>query len=174
MRILIDARLYGLENAGLGRYVVNLINELTMLDNKNKYIIILRRKYFDNLDLPNNFEKVLFDHRHYSFMEQVKLPFLINKLNPDLVHFPHFNIPILYRGNFVVTIHDILMHNQRGFEARTLNPCKYVLKRLGYKFIFSEAVRKSKKVIVPSNAVKNDLLNYYKIDGNKVEVIYEG
>lgn len=174
MNILIDARLYGLENAGLGRYVVNLINELTQIDLKNNYTIVLRKKYFDSLVFPSNFKKILFDHRHYSLMEQLKLPSLINDVKPDLVHFPHFNIPILYKGDFIVTIHDILMHNQKGFEATTLNPINYLFKRMGYKYIFGLAVRQSKKIIVPSNAVKKDLLNYYKIGEDKVEVIYEG
>ena len=47
MRIIIDARLYGLENAGLGRYVINLVRELSEIDKENEYIILLRKKYFD-------------------------------------------------------------------------------------------------------------------------------
>ena len=32
MKILIDARLYGLENAGLGRYINNLVEELAKIE----------------------------------------------------------------------------------------------------------------------------------------------
>lgn len=174
MKILIDGRLYGLENAGLGRYLINLITELSKQDESNQYIVLLRKKYFDSLELPSNWEKVLADFHHYSFTEQIRLPQIINSIKPDICHFPHFNVPIFYHGKYIVTIHDMLMHNQKGFEATTLNPFGYLIKRLGYKFVFKRAVENSCKIIVPSNSVKKELLEYFKIKLEKVEVIYEG
>ena len=50
MKIAIDARLYGLEHAGPGRYVKNLVDCLAKIDEKNNYVILLRKKYFDNLN----------------------------------------------------------------------------------------------------------------------------
>ena len=49
MKILIDARLYGLENAGLGRYTMNLLSELLKIDRKNQYVVLLRKKYFGSM-----------------------------------------------------------------------------------------------------------------------------
>lgn len=174
MRIVIDARLYGLENAGLGRYAINLINELQKIDNKNEYLVLLRKKYFNQLNLKENWKKVLADINHYSLKEQIVLPQLINKLRPDLVHFLHFNVPIFYTGKYMVTIHDLLMHKQKGLEATTLTPSRYFFKRLGYKFVFGNAVKKAVKVIVPSQAVKDEVCYYYKLDTQKVIVTYEG
>lgn len=174
MRIVIDARLYGLENAGLGRYTTNLINELQKLDRTNEYFILLRKKYFDRLNFVSNWKKVLVDINHYSLAEQIKLPKIINNLKPDLVHFLHFNAPVFYNGKFVVTIHDLLMHKQRGLEATTLTPSRYFFKRLGYGLVFAKAVKKAVKVIVPSQAVKDEICYYYKLNTQKVIVTYEG
>ena len=174
MRILIDARLYGLENAGLGRYINNLVGKLSELDSKNEYVILLRKKYFDSLKLPGNWKKVLVEFRHYSFSEQLFLPLLINKEYPDIVHFPHFNIPIFYRGKFVVTIHDLLMHKQKGMDATTLSMFNYIIKRLGYRFVFDMAIRNSSYIVVPSNTVKDELVRVYKGVVEKINVIYEG
>lgn len=174
MKILIDARLYGLENAGLGRYVINLVSELSKIDSKNSYSILLRRKYFDNLNLPGNWNKILADFKHYGFKEQLLLPKIIRKISPDVVHFPHFNIPIFYSGKFIVTIHDMLMHKQKGFEATTLNPINYLIKRVVYKFVFRKGIEMSEKIIVPSFTVRTELINFYKLKEDKVEVIYEG
>ena len=174
MKILIDARLYGLENAGLGRYALNLIDQLTKIDKENEYVLLLRKKYFDSLKLPKNFKKVLVDFRHYSFREQLILPKLIASEKPDLTHFLHFNVPIWFKGKLVVTIHDLLMHRQKGLEATTLNPAFYYLKRIGYKKVFAEAVKKSSKIIVPSNFVKEDIVKTYKLNPEKVVVTYEG
>lgn len=174
MRIIIDARLYGLENAGLGRYTINLINELQKIDTRNEYLVLLRKKYFNQLNLASNFKKISVDINHYSLEEQIKLPKIIKNLKPDLVHFLHFNIPVLFKGKYIVTIHDLLMHKQRGLEATTLTPSRYFLKRLGYKFVFGNAVRGAIKIIVPSQAVKDEVCYYYKLDTQKVIVTYEG
>ena len=59
MRILLDARLYGLEHAGVGRYILNLIKQLKKQDKKNEYILLLRRKYYKSLKVPSNWKKIL-------------------------------------------------------------------------------------------------------------------
>ena len=174
MKILLDARLYGPENTGLGRYVMNLVENLVKIDRRNSYTILLRKKYFDRLNFPPKWKKVLADFRHYSFSEQSRLPGMISQAKPHIVHFPHFNVPIFYSGKYVVTIHDILMHRQKGFEATTLNPVSYLFKRLGYKLIFGHAVRAATKVIVPSAFVKKEVSDYYKLDKDRVIVTYEG
>lgn len=174
MRILIDGRLYGLENAGLGRYAINLVKNLQEIDHKNEYFILLRKIYYDKLELPENWTKVLADFRHYSLTEQFKLPGIIDRINPDLTHFLHFNIPVFWKGKFVVTIHDMLMHKNAGLSATTLSPFSYGIKRVAYKRVFKHAVIKSSKILTPSNAVKRQLTDYYNIDPSKVAVTYEG
>lgn len=174
MKIVIDGRLYGLENAGIGRYVMNLVEQLSLAGGENNYDLILRKRYFNQLKLPTNWSKVLFDHRHYSVLEQIGLPKLIKERKADLVHFPHFNVPIGYRGLFVVTIHDLLMHRSKGKETTNLMPGVYHLKRIGYKKVIEYAVRRARKVIVPTRRVKEDILGEYAIEEGGVEVIYEG
>lgn len=174
MKILIDGRLYGLENAGLGRYVMNLVGELSRLDRKNGYSILLTKKYFEKLNLPGNWNKVLANFRHYSVAEQVRLPQIIRKENPDITYFPHFNVPLTFSGKFIVTIHDLLMHKNVGLAATTLIPPLYFVKRLGYKTIFRKAVLDSVKIIVPSEAVKKEVIDYYHVSPEKINVIYEG
>lgn len=174
MRIVIDARFYGLENAGLGRYTINLIRELALRDTKNNYFLLLRKKHFNQLKLPDNWIQILADFGHYSLTEQIKLPGVISALKPDLVHFLHFNVPVFYRGPYVVTIHDLLMHKQKGLAATTLPAAKYFLKRLAYKTVFARAVKNAQKIIVPSLTVKKELIDYYNLSPDKIQVIYEG
>lgn len=174
MKILIDARLYGPKHTGNGRYTQNLIENLIKIDSKNQYIILLRKENFKNIKLPANFDKVLADFKHYSISEQIKLPYLINKYKPNLVHFPHFNVPLFYFGKYIVTIHDLIMHKYSSGAATTRKFPLYQIWRLGYHLSFMKAVYGSTKIIVPSNAVKNEVVNYYKINSKKVEVTYEG
>ena len=173
MRIIIDARFYGLENAGLGRYTINLLNELCKLDKENNYIILLRKKYFNSLEFPKNFEKVMIEIPHYTFTEQLKLPQIIEKFKPDLTHFLHFNIPINFRGKFIVTIHDMTMHNKKTDSSNLFFPI-YFVKHFFYKKVFKHAILKSQKIIVPSQFVKEDILKNFKISKEKIFVTYEG
>lgn len=173
MKVVIDARMYGLENAGIGRYLINLLSELQEIDTRNKYIVLLRKKYFQRLWFAKNFWKVKADFKHYSFAEQKYLPPILSKYKSALVHFPHFNIPVNFKGKFVVTLHDLTMHKQ-GREASNLSLPFYYIKRPVYKYIYKKAVHKSEGIIVPTRQTKNELMEYFNLDEKKVKVIYEG
>ncbi len=174
MKIAIDARFYGLENGGLGRYTINLIEQLQKFDLKNEYVLLLRDPWYKELSLQRNFKKVLIHSRHYSVNEQLEVPIRLRSINPDITHFLHFNVPLFYNKPYIVTIHDLLMHTGVGKEATTLPPLKYHIKRRGYRSVFDHAVSNAQKIIVPSNFVKNEISKIYRQVDNKIEVIYEG
>lgn len=173
MKILIDARLWGPKNTGNGRYTKELVENLAKIDLRNEYIIFLRKDGYEEVVLPSNFQKVLVDIKHYSITEQIRLPFLILRYKPDLVHFPHFNVPIFYFGKFIVTIHDLIMHKFAGGEATTRKFPIYQIWRVGYYISFIKAIFGSVKIIVPSFAVKKEITDYYNIREDKIEVTYE-
>ena len=167
MKLLIDARMYGLEHSGIGRYIINLIEGLKKLGNKEQFVVLLRKKYFDQLNLPSNWKKVLANFRHYTFEEQFKIPGIIKKERPDLVHFPHINFPILYRGMHVITVHDLTMQRQ-GISATTLPLPVYYLKRLPFLLASRIGIKSAVAIITPSDTVKNDVSEYYNIDKNNI------
>ncbi|OQX50659.1 hypothetical protein B5M47_03530 [candidate division CPR3 bacterium 4484_211] len=175
MTIAIDARFWGLEHAGLGRYAINLIRNLAEIDQKNTYYLLLRKKYFqESLGLPNNFKPILAEISYHSLTEQLKLPLLIRRLNPDFVHYLYFIVPILSSKKFVVTIHDLIKHKHSGGEATTLSKPAYYTKYLAYHLDMWWAAKKSTRLIVPTQYVKNELAAYYKIKEKKITVTYEG
>lgn len=173
-KIGIDGRLLGLEHAGIGRYTENLVNHLKLIDHKNIYYLFLRKKYFSKLELPENWIKIPVEINHYSLSEQILLPSIIQKYKLDLVHFPNFNVPFLFKGSYVLTIHDLIKHNSRGSETTTRSPYLYWLKYFGYRYIFSHAVKKASKIITPSFTVKNELIRQYNLEEEKICPIYEG
>lgn len=172
MKILLDARFYGLEHAGLGRYTMNLVHELAKIKSKDEYVILLRKKHL-NIELPDNFKKVKAEAKHYWFKEQALLPLIIRKHKPDVVHFLHSNVPVFFTGKFIVTIHDLTMYRQ-GSDATTLPTPLYYAKRIPFKMVFRKAVYDSSKIITPSQSVKDELVEYFKIPEEKIVVTYEG
>src|SRR3989339_517002 len=80
MKIGIDARFYGTIGKGLGRYVSELITHLEQLDDRNEYVIFLRRENFDDYQPTTpNFRKELAEYRCYSLNEQILFPRTKNK-----------------------------------------------------------------------------------------------
>ncbi len=173
MRIVVDGRLWN--ESGLGRYIRNLILQLQELDNVDEYFVLHLQKDFDRINYTNpKFHKILVDVKWYGVSEQIKLPKIIKSLNPDLVHFPHFNVPIFYKGKFVVTIHDLIHQHFQTRSTTTLNPLLHTVKKAVYKKIFSHAVKKSFQIIVPSEFIKNQLISEWDVAENKISVTYEG
>ncbi|TSC87748.1 MAG: Glycosyl transferase, group 1 [Microgenomates group bacterium Gr01-1014_7] len=171
MKIGIDARF--LNESGVGRYLRNLISNLQVLDKENEYFIFLLPKDLDNFKQAGNFNKSEANFKWYGFAEQFQLPKLLKKHRFDLVHFPHFNVPIFYSGKFVVTIHDLIHQHHQMKRATTLNPFTFKIKQFGYKRVFKNAVTKSCKILVPSNSVRELLINEWRVDSEKIVVTPE-
>jgi glycosyltransferase involved in cell wall biosynthesis len=174
MRIGIDARFYGAIGKGLGRYTQKLIENLERIDGSNQYFIFLRKENFnDYVPRNKNFHKILADYRWYTFSEQLKMPRLLNKYELDLVHFPHFNVPLFYRRPFVITIHDLILLHFPTIRATTLQPAYYWMKYSAYKIVIRSAVKRARKVIAVSNFTKKDILKHYQVPEDKIIVTYE-
>lgn len=173
MRIGIDARMSGLKHAGIGRYVESLLGELQKQETKNQYLVFGSKKDLSFL-WAKNFQVVEAKIPHYSLKEQLLFPFLLSKKKVDLMHFPHFNVPFFYSGQFVVTIHDLIKHHSKGAETTTRASFVYWLKYLAYRIIFWRTVKKAAKILVPSQFVKDELVQAYGLSPAKVVVTYEG
>lgn len=175
MKIVIDTRMYGLEHAGIGRYILNLVDQIEKIDKKNEYFLLLRKKYYRKLKFKNpRFKKVLVEIPHYSFKEQFFLPGVLKKIKPDLVHFPHFNVPIFWQGKYVVTIHDLIKHQSRGMRTTTKLAPFYWLKYLAYQVNVFFAVKRAQKIMTPSKWWKKELVRRYHLKPEKIVVTYEG
>lgn len=178
MRIGIDARLAGQQHAGIGRYTKQLIQHLIAEKTDDEWVLFFYDKAQANEILPaknlKHVTTVLMPIRHYSVAEQLTGHRYFKKYNLDLLHVPHFNLPFLYIGPTIVTIHDLLWHRRRGLEATTLPAWQYWTKYIAYRFISENAIRKAKRILVPSKAVKNEITTIVNTDPNKIFVTYEG
>ena len=183
-RIVIDARLAGTQHAGIGRYVEELVRELIEIKPKrgskmDHLVVVLRHPgQLDWLEKiqSNSLSLVYRNIPHYSVAEQLVMPFVFWALKPDLLHVPHFNLPVFFalitRIPVVVTIHDLLWHEQRDSHATTLHPLMHLLKHKVYVILTNLVIRSASVVIVPSERVKHEVLE--KTHPRRVEVVLDG
>ncbi len=170
--IVIDARLFGLAHAGIGRYIHNLITHLSLLDHHTRYTLITS----PTTQLPSlsrNFSSVSTPAKHYSLKEQLLIPQLLHHLQPNLVHFPHFNVPISLRIPFIVTIHDLLWSEKIGFQATTLNPLVYALKYVGYRLTIQNTITNSQAILAPTKFVQQKIAGHFPHSAIKIHVTPE-
>lgn len=180
MTIGFDARFYGPLGKGLGRYTQEVVDNLLKISSAEpgagfNYVIFLSPENYDEFtDEGSNIKKVRLSIKWYSWSEQILMPFYIWREKIDLMHFPHFNVPILTPVKFVVTIHDLILTNFPTLRATTLSPWFYRLKNLAYRLVISAAVRRAKKIITVSEFTRKDLIVKFRVRPEKVVVIYEG
>lgn len=173
MRIGIDARMYG-KGFGLARYIEQLVLHLEKLDTENEYIIFLRKENWNAFQpMSRNFKKVLADISWYSFGEQLQFPRIIKKEKIDLMHFPHFNVPIFYRDPYIVTIHDLIMFHYPRQEASTHGPLSYWFKDKIHRAVVWNAVSRAKHILVTSEFTKKDVHTTLKVPLEKMTVTYQ-
>lgn len=168
MKIGIDARFYSSQFTGIGRYSFELIKNLAQIDDKNEYVVFLNNPQYDEFTPPNErWSKVLADTPHYSFKEQFKYVKILEAASVDLMHFTHFNAPLMYRKPSIVTIHDLTLSLYPG--AKMSNP----LRRFAYHRTISSIAHRAKKIIAVSQKTKEDVVHFLRVPAKKIQTIYE-
>jgi glycosyltransferase involved in cell wall biosynthesis len=175
MRIGIDARMMGANNTrGIGRYIQELYTAMVQARPDLKFVVF-SKSCNHALTKYQNVETVIADINWYGWKEQIQFLKIINNVKVDLMHFPHWNVPIFYDGPFVLTIHDLLLkHNKYSAKASTRFFVTRWLKRIGYKLVLDNAVKKAGAICVPTDFTAEDVQYFFPEQKNKLIVTGEG
>lgn len=175
-KILIDARFWGPQDTGLGRYTMNLVRELAKLDKISRYCLLVRDKACrqDLVPWPANFKLLVAPAHPYSLRAQWQVAKLLAQHRPDLTHVPHGGLPVLTKGKLVITVHDLIKDRWSDRASTTRTPLVHWLKLKTYQLNLSAGLRKARAVIVPSEVVKSQLEEKCPDLKGRVRVVYEG
>lgn len=181
MRVGIDARFYGPVGKGLGRYTQEIVDNIININREDQssdftYVVFLSSVNYDSFEIKegDNVEKVKTNCYWYTIKEQFYMPYYFYKAKLDLVHIPHFNVPVFCFKKFVVTIHDLILTRYPTRRASTKSALIYFLKNIAYRLVIKSALKRSEKIITVSNFSKQDIVNEFKIKADKIELTYEG
>ena len=164
--IAIDAR--KLSDFGIGTYIRNLIAGLAELDPENRYVLFMGQQGSEELiDLPENFQVVVERSPSYSVRELVALSWKLYRLRLDLYHSTHYVLPAVVPCRAVVTIHDIIHLLYPEFLPSAL--AFFYAQRM-----IRRSLSRGDRIIAVSQNTKTDLMDYFKVDGRKIRVVYSG
>ena len=177
MNIGVDIRPLMVKNkTGIGEYTLELLSAIFKEDKINEYYLFSNsiKKLKTNLQIWNQ-PNVHYVHSPYpNKLLNFFLAFgfiNIDQLLPtkiDCWYSPNMNFLSLGNiGKYILTIHDI------SFE---IFPEFYTLKQLMWHKIINpkKQCQLANIIIVPSENTKRDLIEHYKIDKDKIKVIYPG
>jgi glycosyltransferase involved in cell wall biosynthesis len=164
VKIAIDARKW--RDYGIGTYVRNLVRHLAQLDRETTYFLFCDPADEATLrDLAANFVPVVDSSRGYRLREHVSIPMKLRRLGVDLLHSPHYVLPLLCRRRAVVTIHDCI---------HLLFP-QYLPNRMALTYaqrMMGHAVKASALVFTVSEASRRDILRFYPhADPERLQVV---
>jgi glycosyltransferase involved in cell wall biosynthesis len=162
----IDAR--KIQDFGIGTYVRNLIGALARIDFDSRYVLLVRPQDRDIVrQLPDNFQTVAEKSPVYSIRELAALSWRLFRLKLDLYHSTHYVLPAVVPSKVVVTIHDIIHLLYPEFL-----PSNFAF--LYAQRMIRRSLTRGDQIISVSQNTKSDLMQYFEMDGAKIQVVYNG
>src|SRR5680860_116029 len=166
MKIGIDAsRAFIEKKTGTEEYSYRLIKNLTLLDTSGHQIFLyIRNKDKIDFNLPENFfGKKIKKNRLWT---QFGLSKEMKKNPVDVLFVPSHSVPFIHPSKTVATVH--------GLEYKHHPESYFWKERIKLEFNTLISVKWAKKIIVPSESTKRDVMKFYKIDADKIKVVYHG
>jgi glycosyltransferase involved in cell wall biosynthesis len=164
MKIAFDLR--RIKNPGIGRYMQCLTEAVLAQKTQHEFLLILPPDAQEMVQSNGSGAEKLSCHiKYYSIREQVELPRILRAHKIDLLHSPHFMLPLLSSCPAVVTIHDVIyLTCPDDLPSR--------IGRLYYRQMIAASSRRARRIITGSWFSKADIVQHLKTDPQRVEVIY--
>jgi len=159
LRIGIDAREIEGGMTGIGRYLKGYIKYVS--DTYHEYFLYYSCKPEVDLSCSNIRVRVLSSPK--LIWDHITLPLALNKDKVDLFFSPYYKKPWSLRCKSIVTIHDL---------NPLFGPPHSFLHKNYFKKIIKRSLFSADSILVVSNYVKEQLLELFKIDMNKIIVNY--
>ncbi len=169
-RALVDATAVPADRGGVGRYVDGLLAALSAVD-ANLAIVCQRADAERYARMAPHADVVAgpaaIAHRPARLAwEQTGLPLVAQQVNAEVVHSPHYTMPLRVGRPVVVTIHDATFFTTP--EQHT------AVKGTFFRSATRTALRRASRVIVPSKATRDELVRVLDADSTKIDVAYHG
>lgn len=166
MRIALDLR--RIRNPGIGRYMQCLVEAVLAHDSEHEFLLIVPPDAQELISTTKrNAEKFCCPAKYYSVREQVELPRILRDYKIDLLHSPHFVLPLVRPCPAIVTLHDVIYLACKEDLASRVG-------QIYYRRMMAAAARSAVHIITVSEFSKSDIMRHLSVDPAKIEVIHSG
>jgi glycosyltransferase involved in cell wall biosynthesis len=170
VRVAIDATSIPPQPAGAGVYAIELVRAMMKQESSDARTVFARGTWFDaDASERANWRIEHVDVRSREarlWWEQARLPGALSRADADVLHSTHHTLPLRpIRTKRVVTVHDVTF-----FRLPERYPAA---RRLYMQTMTRLSARVADAIIVPSCAVRDDLVRALSVDAAKVTVVYE-
>lgn len=163
MRVAIDARNITGKGAGVSHYTSFLIRALVER-NDAEYGLLGNPETLKEFSGMPSVTVISVKHIPF-FASHWQIARVAEHWGADVFHSPAGNLPLNLRIPGVLTIHDLaIAHHPEWFSQSR------IARWFSLKFLLKQSVRRAKKIIVPSEAVKKDVIAYYGVPNDRVVV----
>jgi glycosyltransferase involved in cell wall biosynthesis len=161
MRIGFDAKRFYQNTSGLGNYSRQLIADL------HQFQPNLELKLFVPKNIENTSESIVYPSKFSKLWRVYGMGKSMVQQKLDVFHGLSNELPLDVPQNIkkIVTIHDVIFRQFPEYYP--------VLDRNIYHLKTKLALAKSDKVIATSKATASEIQKFYKVDSNKIEVVYQ-
>src|SRR3989338_1573166 len=161
MKIAFDATSLKRKITGIEYYSLNLIKNLLKLDTHNEYVVLFRSQIHPELEEFRSKAKFLVcPSNNQIYCEQVWIPAVLRKANPDLAHFPAFP-----PGAFVATRHIMTVHDATMWKYPNATSWK---NKVYMKPLTELALHRAEKIITVSESSREDISIYTKTSQDRI------
>lgn len=168
--VLIDATAVPADRGGVGRYVDALVAALDA-DGAELTVVCQQRDALFYGKLARHAEVVpgpagIARPPARLAWEQTAFPRLVRKLGVDVVHSPHYTLPLVGPAASVVTLHDATFFTEPVLHSP--------VKARFFRTWTSVALRRADRCVVPSEATASELAAVAPVDFERLDVIPHG
>jgi glycosyltransferase involved in cell wall biosynthesis len=170
LRVLVDATDVPADRGALGRYVDGLIGALGSAE--ADLAITCQRADEERYAQLVPGARVLagptaLGHRSARLAwEQSGLPLVAQQVAADVIHMPYYSMPLRPGRPAVVTVHDVTFFTEPEVHA--------ALTTTFFKSAIRTAIRRAARLIVPSKATRDELVDVLGVDAARIDVAYHG
>lgn len=170
-RVLLDATAIPRDLGGVGRYLEYLIPALAALDGVD-LVIAVQAHDADRIGSSSPSARVsvvpAWAGRRGGRLiwEQTGLSRLAQAVGADVIHSPHYTMPLATRLPVVVTLHDATFFSHPELHGR--------VKRLFFRAWSRRSARRAAQVVVPSQATADELVHHAALSPGRAVVAYHG
>ena len=155
--VVIDADVLGRRRTGDETYVRGLLEALPAAGEGLRFAAITRHPEL----VPPGVEAISLPARIQEFRMALRVPLLLRRLRPALVHFVH-SLPPLLPCPAVLTVQDLSFERDSTLMGRRETAI--------FRAVVPRSARRAQRVLAISERTKSDLVELYGIPGGKIVV----